>query len=76
MKPLLSKRGERNPYANTYVGLVGREPMVNPCRENDQVILLELDSDPVVLLAAHVKVALSSADVSDFFVFVQMLRKE
>jgi hypothetical protein len=50
--------------------------MIDTSRENNQIILRQLDPHPFVLLATHVKVSLAITDVADLLVFVQMLVEE
>lgn len=50
--------------------------MVDAGRENDEVVLGELDAHPVVILAAHIKVSLPVADVTNLLVLMQVLVEE
>lgn len=60
----------------SYIFFVRGETMVDASRQNDHVVLLQPDAHPVVVLAAHVKVAGAVADVSDLLVLVQMFVEE
>jgi hypothetical protein len=60
----------------TYVRFIGSEAVVNAGWENDHVVLLELDSHPVVVLTPDVKVPLPATDVTDLLILVKMLIKE
>jgi hypothetical protein len=58
------------------VALVSGEAVVNTRRENKQVVLLEQNAHPVVVLASNVKVSTSTENVTDLLVLVQMLSEE
>jgi hypothetical protein len=60
----------------TNILVIGGKTMVDTSRKNDQVILHQLDPDPFVLLATHVKVTLAVTDVADLLIFMQMLIEE
>lgn len=64
------------PHGYTHILVIGREPMINTRRHDDQITLLKPDPDPVVALAPDVKVARAIQDVADLLVFVQMLVEE
>lgn len=50
--------------------------MIEACRQNDEIIFLNSDSDPTVFAIPHVKETLAIEYVADFFIFVQMLNEE
>lgn len=50
--------------------------MIDSCRQDDQIVLLQPDSDPVVSFTPHIEETLSIQDVPDFLVLVQVLVKE
>jgi hypothetical protein len=50
--------------------------MVNPSWKDDHVVLLELDPNPVIVLAPHVKVSLAASNVADLLILVKMLIEE
>lgn len=50
--------------------------MIDSRRHDSQIPLLQSESDPIVALAPHVKVACSIEDISDFLVFVKVLVEE
>jgi hypothetical protein len=47
--------------------------MIDPRRQNDQIIFHQPDPHPLVLLAADIKEALSVEDVTDLLVLMEML---
>jgi hypothetical protein len=51
---------------------VGSKSMVDACRKNKQVTLLNRDADPLIAFATNVKETTSIQDVSNFLVFVEM----
>ena len=50
--------------------------MINSSRHDHQIIGLKPDANPIVVLAADVKVAAAITDVPDLLVLVQMLVEE
>lgn len=50
--------------------------MVDTRGENNQIILHQLNADPLVLLATDIKVSLTIPDVADFLVLVEMFVEE
>jgi hypothetical protein len=50
--------------------------MVDAGREDNQIILAELDTDPFVLLITYIEVTLPITDIPDFLVFVQVFSEE
>ena len=50
--------------------------MVDTRRQDNQVILLKPDSHPVIILTSDIEVASTVANVSDLFVFVEVLIEE
>jgi len=50
--------------------------MVDSRRHDSQISLLQSQSDPIVTLTPHIKVACSIENISDFLVFVEMLVEE
>ena len=57
----------------TYIAIIRSKPMVNPRRQDDQIVLDKLDADPLVALAADVEITRPVADVPDLLVLVQVL---
>jgi len=50
--------------------------MIDARRHDHQVILFELDPNPIVPFASNIEKATSIKDISDFLVFVQVLVEE
>jgi hypothetical protein len=50
--------------------------MVNPSRHDHEIVLVQLDPDPPIVLVAHVKVAAAVENVANLFVLVDMLVEE
>lgn len=50
--------------------------MVNPRRQNNQIVLGQLDAHPLVLDTADIKVPLPVEDVPDLLVLVEVLGEE
>lgn len=50
--------------------------MVDARRQDDQITLLQPDSDPIVALAPDIKETCAIENVSDFFVLVQVLMEK
>jgi len=50
--------------------------MVDACRHDDQIILLQPNSNPVVTFVPYVEISCPVQNVADLFVFVQMLVEE
>jgi len=63
-------------YDSTHIVLVRREPMIDTRRQDNQVVFLKPDSHPVIILTSDIEVASSVANVSDLFVFVEVLIEE
>lgn len=61
---------------DTYVLLIGREPVVNTSRKNNHIILVQTDTDPLILLAAHIEISFAVEDIADLLVLVQVLSEE
>lgn len=59
-----------------YVGLIGGEAVVDSGRKNEQIILVQLHTHPLVILAPDIKVTLAASDVTDFLILVQVLVEE
>lgn len=59
--------------AATHVVGVRSEAVVDARRQHNQIILLEPDPDPIVALAADVKVAGAVGNVANLLVLVQVL---
>lgn len=55
------------------VVIIGREPVVDTGRQDDQIVLLESDPDPVIALISDVEVACTVSDVSDLLVLMHVL---
>jgi hypothetical protein len=66
----------KQPHRLRIILLVRRKPMVDPRRHDHQIELLELDPDPVIVLAAHIEVAAAVENVPNLLVFVQVLGEE
>jgi hypothetical protein len=58
------------------IRLVCSETMVDARRQDEQIVLLELNTDPVVVFASNVEIPLAAPDISDLFIFVEMLVEE
>lgn len=50
--------------------------MVDAGRQNDQVVLLQLNSDPVIALASNIEITGAVSDIPDLLIFVQVLVEE
>ena len=50
--------------------------MINPSRQNNQIILSEANPHPLVLAVPHIKVPLPVTDIADLLVLMQMLGEE
>ena len=50
--------------------------MIDPCRQNNEVSLYNLDSDPFVISVPYIKITGPFLDQSDFLVAMDMLLKE
>lgn len=50
--------------------------MIYSGRQNDQIILLQLDAHPVVSCASHIEESLTVEDVSNLLVFMKVLVEE
>lgn len=59
-----------------HISAVCSESMVKARRQNDEIIFLNSDSDPLVFVIPHVKETLAIEYVADFLIFVQMLNEE
>jgi hypothetical protein len=70
------KKKEKRRERSTYVLRVGRETVVDTRRQHDEILLLEADAHPLVLLTADIKVALSVQDVANLLVLVKVLVEE
>jgi hypothetical protein len=55
---------------------IGREPVIDARGQDNQIVLLQSDAHPIVLLGADVEEALAVEDVAYLFVFVEMLIEE
>lgn len=62
--------------AVTNVFRISSETMIYSCREKNQIVFLQPDAYPVVLLAAHIEESLSVKDVPDLLVLVKVLIEE
>lgn len=62
--------------AYTYVLGVCGEAVVDSSRHDHKIVLVELDPDPIVSLAAYVEKPSSVDDVSNFFVFMEVFIEE
>ena len=60
----------------TYISIISSKPVIDASGQDDQIILDELDADPLVPFVAHVKVARAIPDVPDLLVLVQVLVEE
>lgn len=50
--------------------------MVDARGQNNHVVLVQADADPLIVLPSHVEVPLAVEDVPDFLIFVQVLGEE
>lgn len=64
---------ERQLEETPYVLAVGCEAVVDARRQDDEIILLDTDTHPLVLDAADIEEAVSVQDVADLLVLVQVL---
>ena len=60
----------------TCIVRVSGESMVNPGRHDHEVVLVQLNPDPLVVLATDVEIATAVKNVADLFVFVDVLVEE
>lgn len=72
----ISERQYSRWIEDTYVLLVRREPVIDTSRKNNHVVLAQRDADPLVLLAAHIKVPLAIQDIADLLILMQVLGEE
>lgn len=61
---------------DTYVLLIRCEPMVDTSRKNNHIVLVQEDTNPLILLAADIEVSFSIKDIADLLVLVQVLGEE
>lgn len=61
------------PHSLNIIVVIGREAMVNTSGQNEQIVLLKSDPDPIITLRSDIEVARTITNVSDLFIFVQML---
>ena len=64
------------PHSLDIVLVIRREAMIYPRRQDDQIVLLEPDPDPIVTFRSDIEVASAVSDVSDLFIFMQVLVEE
>lgn len=64
------------PQRMNIIALIRRKPVINPRRQDDQIILLDLDPHPVILLTADVKVTGPIEYVANLLILMQMLGEE
>lgn len=69
-------RSHAESMESSYVVVGGCEAVVDSRWQDNQIILLQLNSDPIVSLASNIKVSLSVPDVSDLLVLMDMLAEE
>lgn len=55
---------------------IGGEPMEDATGQDDQIILLQPDPHPLILLAPHIKEPLPIQDVPDLLILMQMFVEE
>lgn len=67
---------EKKVNEGTYILIIRREPVVDACGEDDQVILHQPNAHPLVLLPTDIKVSLAITDVPDLLILVEMLSEE
>lgn len=60
----------------THILRIGGEAMKNATGQDDQILLLQPDPHPLILLAPHIKKPLPIQDVPNLLIFVQMLVEE
>lgn len=58
---------------NTHILLIRRESVVDSRGHDHQIMLLQLDPHPVIILASDVKISAAINNISDLFVLVQVL---
>lgn len=56
--------------------IVGSEAVVDPRRQNYQIVLLESDSDPIVIFGSDIEVAGAVTNISDLLIFMEVLVEE
>jgi hypothetical protein len=66
----------KQPHCLDIILTVRCEPVINPCRQNNQIVFLQSDAHPIILLRAHIEETLSVKDVTYLFVFVEVLVEE
>jgi hypothetical protein len=62
--------------SSTHVGLVSGEAVVDAGGHDHEIVLIELDADPVVVAAAYVEEAAAVEDIADLLILVQVLVEE
>lgn len=60
----------------THIVFVCGKPMIYPRGQNDQIILLQPNPDPVVILASDIEITGPVADVPNLLVLMEMLAEE
>ena len=50
--------------------------MINPSRHDHEIVLVQLDPDPLIVLVAHVEIATAVENVADLFVLVDVFVEE
>lgn len=60
----------------TYVVRIGRKPMIDSRGENNHIVLAQANANPLIVLAADIKVSLAVEDIANLLVLMQVLRKE
>ena len=58
------------------VVVISRKPVVDARRQDEQVVFLKPDPNPIVALRSDIEVTCAVPNVSDLFVFVQVFVKE
>jgi hypothetical protein len=73
---VIIERESKNEKRETYVLLISRKPVIDTGREDNQIILGQLNAHPLIILAADIKVPLSVTDVSNLLVLMKMFSEE
>ena len=64
------------PHRLDIILTVGGEPVINSRRQDNQIIFLQSNAHPIILLRAHIEESLPVEDVTYLFVFVEVLVEE
>lgn len=61
---------------DTYIRFVCRESVVYTCRQDDHIVLLQLDPHPIIISAPNVEISLATSDVPNLLILMQMLMEK